>query len=136
MKNLQLCFLLALPLVVGCDRHRRSEVAATNPPISIEFAVDFGDLREGIKFDTKVASGTSVLELMQQAQQQGKMQFEFSGSQETAFTNAIESVSNEGAGGRNWIFFVDEKLAKRGCGSYRLQEDARVMWQYRGGGLE
>ena len=58
------------------------------------------------------------------------------GKGETFFVTGIDGHENEGRGGRNWFFLVDDKLGDRGAGSFEVTSGRTVRWEYRDGGLD
>lgn len=103
---------------------------------SIVLEVRIGD--EVTRFDPiEVTEPITVETLMKRlAERDEKFRFEARGSGETCFVTEILGHRNEGRTGRNWFLMVDEKLADRGAGSFEVGPGKKVVWQYRGGGLD
>ena len=52
------------------------------------------------------------------------------GNGKNVFVQSLNGVENEGAGGDNWVYFVDDQLADRGCGDWRLTAGQQVRWRF------
>ncbi len=70
------------------------------------------------------------------AESEPTFRFTSRGKGETFFVTGIDGRDNEGRGGRNWFFLVDDKLGDRGAGSFEVESGQTVRWEYRGGGLD
>ena len=66
------------------------------------------------------------------AERDGEFQFEAQGKGETFFVTSVLGRANEGRGGRNWVFQVNDQLAKRGAGTLEIEAGAVVTWEFRG----
>ena len=75
--------------------------------------------------------GITVFELLQeQADSHAELTMQFKGQGETAFVEAIFGIENELAGGRNWIYYVNDQRGDVSSGAKILQPDDRVLWKY------
>ncbi len=52
------------------------------------------------------------------------------GSGSSAFLTQIDDVTNEGAGGRNWMYSVNGQRADRSFAIYELQPGDHVLWSF------
>ena len=52
------------------------------------------------------------------------------GDHEMTLLSRINDSRNEGAGGRNWRYLVNDVLADRSLAVYELQPGDRVLWEY------
>jgi hypothetical protein len=97
---------------------------------AVSLAIEFGDSRreygsiawrEGMTVrDALVAAGDRP----------AGTKFAEQGSGESAFLTEIDSVRNEGAGGRNWTFAVNGEFADRSFAIYPLQAGDKVLWTF------
>ena len=94
--------------------------------------IDFAGESENIEIEWAVESSKSmsVLELMELASEgdQG-FEFIFTGSGETAFLKSINGINNEGAGGKNWVYRVNEELAETSFGVCQVESGDSVSWK-------
>ena len=132
---------MALMLTVACDRQGRNAPAldaSASGTIQVSLELDFqgeGD-GEGLELEMKVPDASTAFELLQLAKAQGDMEFEATGSGELAFVTSINGIQNQGAGGRNWVFYVNDELANAGSGDYKLNESDKVLWKFKDNGLK
>ena len=54
------------------------------------------------------------------------------GSGETTMLTKIDDLQNQGGGAnkKNWLYSVNDQLADRACGSYKLQPADSVLWKF------
>ncbi len=94
-------------------------------------AVDFGDGRLREYDDVPWREGMTVRDaLSAAAEASGGVRFSQRGSGESAFLTNIDGVENEGAGGRNWTYTVNDKLGDRSFEIYPLSLGDRVLWRF------
>jgi hypothetical protein len=58
------------------------------------------------------------------------IKFSYTGSGETIFITAIDDATNEGAGGSNWRYTVNEKPARYSAGIAELKPGDTVLWKF------
>lgn len=99
---------------------------------TVSLEIKFGDDREPLHFKGVVwKEGMTVFDVMQAAQEQdAEFKFKYRGKGETLFVTEIADQPNEGAGGKNWVFFVDDQLGKRSCGAVQVAAGQRVQWRF------
>jgi hypothetical protein len=58
--------------------------------------------------------------------------FSHSGKGTSAFVSQIDDLKNEGSGKgkRNWLIWLNEKLARRGVGDQTLQPGDELKWKF------
>lgn len=117
--------LAALPC-----RDRAEAAVSIEEPISLE--IKFGEDRPALLFKGLVwKEGMTVFDVMQAAQERdADFKFKYRGKGETLFVTEIAGQTNEGAGGNNWVFLVDDQLGKRGCGVVQVAAGQRVQWRF------
>ncbi|HEY4232189.1 MAG TPA: DUF4430 domain-containing protein [Lacipirellulaceae bacterium] len=75
--------------------------------------------------------GMTVADLLTAASHLPKgIQFAQRGSGESALLTEINGVANEGGGGRNWTYSVDDKEADRSFAVLQLRPDDHVLWTF------
>lgn len=94
--------------------------------IVIRLAPDSGP----IEIELPVTGEMTVLDLMNQAQREGKLEFEYRGSGATVFVNSIQGLANQGAGGHNWIYRVNGKLGDRSIGVAEIVAGDKITWEF------
>ena len=107
------------------------------PPLNSEesFIVDTVPiilLIEGAEYEVNVALGSSVYDLMVQAQENSILSFkgsEFSGL--GFLIEEINGLSQNSRTGEYWIYYVNDKMAKVGISEYKLQKNDVISWRYK-----
>jgi hypothetical protein len=99
---------------------------------TVTLIIDFGGAASTKQFDDiPWRERMTVLDAMKAAHNRCPgVRFEYRGSGATAFLTKIDDVKNEGAGGRNWLFRVNDKLAERSFGVVQLKANDRVNWEF------
>ena len=109
----------------GADDER--PVAKTK---TVTLIVDYGD---GVqKHFTAIAwrEKMTVLDALQAAAKHPRgIKFESKGRGATVLVTKIDDLNNQ-ATGNNWLYRVNEKLADRSCGVFRLEAGDTVLWRY------
>jgi hypothetical protein len=105
----------------------------TAPPGKIvQLVIDFGD--GGQKRFPAIAwrDGMTVLDALGAAKAiPHGITLDAKGSGESALVKQIDDVVNQaGAAGKNWLFYVNDKLAKRSCGVATIQPGDAVLWKF------
>jgi hypothetical protein len=98
----------------------------------VTLVVDFGDGVQKRFTAIPWKEEMTVLDALEHARRHPRgIRFEHRGSGRTAFLLEIDGLRNEGATGRNWIFMVNEKLARQSCGVTVLEAEDTVVWEFR-----
>lgn len=58
------------------------------------------------------------------------IQLKHRGRGSLAMVNQIDDLKNSGGSGKNWIFYVNRKLAIRGCGASTLAQGDEILWRF------
>jgi hypothetical protein len=102
----------------------------TDPPAQqVLLTINFGDGRPLLNESARWRDGMTVLELLRN---ELRTSFRSQGTGESAFLLALNGVGNEGAGGRNWTYSVNGKLADKSFGVYELRPNDHVLWTFSG----
>lgn len=119
-----LAWLLALALP--------TPAAAQESTPAVRLTVDYGD---GVqKTFTAVAwkQGQTVFHALQAAAKHPHgIKVEHQGSGETTFISAIDDCANEGSGGRNWRFSVNDRPAQMSCGVTEIKAGDSIVWHFK-----
>ena len=96
---------------------------------TVQVAIDFGDYSEHQQIPW--TDGMTAFDALK-AQLKDPGRIEYSGSGENVFIHAVDDYVNEGGGEakKNWLFWVNEEIGDRSCGSYFLQPDDTVQWKH------
>lgn len=75
---------------------------------------------------------STVFSVMANAQKSGELEFihrqNFSGSPESIFVESIGGVKS--VGGNFWTYYVNDDLAKQGCGTMSVRPGDKLRWVY------
>jgi hypothetical protein len=93
----------------------------------VTLSIDFGDGRPQIAGHVIWRKGMTVRDAMQGAP---NVRFQQQGSGASAFLMTLENQSNEGAGGRNWMYSVNGQRADRSFAVYELAAGDHVLWTF------
>ena len=135
-KIFALCIALSFLLLTGCEREigdNKNENIDSGQLVYL--FVDYADLRPESRvlvIEVPYRTGMTVLDAMNTAKSNDKLDFDYSGKGETAFIKSIGGVSNQGAAKNNWIFYVNQELAKRSSGAFELQPGDLIEWRLGG----
>lgn len=80
----------------------------------------------------RIMTGDTAFDAMRRLRDDGRIEFDASGSGETAFVRSINGVANEGAGGRNWTYDLNGACATVGVGAQLVEDGDRVAWRLAG----
>lgn len=111
----------------------RCAAAEDEKPKVVHLIIDYDDGIE--KRFSRIAwkKGMTVLDALNQAKMTGHgIDFQYTGSADTAFLVRIDDVKNEGGGKtkRNWLYWVNDKFADRSFGVYVLEPSDKVIWKF------
>ena len=127
-----LTLFAALCLTIGCaptvDTPPKADVG------TVSLTIDFPDDSQSADIDLQVgcAADSTVFEILQRAQKAGDFEFRHSSNvvQESTsiFIKAINGVGE--ANDKYWTYYVNDELAKEGCGTYLVKPDDKLRWVY------
>lgn len=102
-------------------------LAAAEPTVSL--TVSYGDGVEKKFTAIPWKEGRTVLDALNAAAKHPRgIKVDRRGNGEFAFVTAIDEVKSDG--GKNWIFFVNDKAADKSCGVYPLQAGDAIVWKF------
>ena len=98
---------------------------------SVSLVIDFGNGAERSFESLSWQSGLTVQGLLEAATQfRPGITFAFVGEGKSAFLTHIDGLVNDGAGGRHWQFWINEKRADRSFAVCELEAGDRVLWRF------
>jgi len=99
-------------------------------PPRVRMVVDYGDGVQKHFTRLRWREDMTVLDALKAASKHPRgIQFECRGRAATAFLTKIDDLENEGRGS-NWIYRVNDKLARRSIGIFTLQPGDTVLWRF------
>ena len=132
-------FLLVILLVsTGCRNGVQSEInveqVIQDDALFLEFQLTIAkSSEEQATMIIPAVVGTTVFELMQIGAELDLLTLDdFSDTGGQVFIKALNGLANDAATGRYWVYYVNDKLSKVGCSSYRLEAGDQIRWSYEG----
>jgi hypothetical protein len=110
------------------DRPASGAVAPSGETVSL--AVDLGADRRDLGEVPWVEGMTVRDALASTGDANERVKFVLQGRGQSAFLTEIDGVKNEGAGGRNWTYAVNDQFADRSFAVYELRPGDRVLWTF------
>lgn len=104
-----------------------ADISSAEAREHVSLTIDFGNGHTKDIVDVPWHAGMTAAELL--AASPG-LRVEQKGSGEGALLTSINSTANEGLGGKNWTFSVNDKLADRSFAIYELQPGDHVLWTF------
>jgi hypothetical protein len=118
----------------------RSEQSSTGPTTkspdaatgqTVALAIQFGNDRERRFDEVPWREGMTVDDLLTLASRQADgISYVVQGRKAMALLTRIDDAANEGAGGRNWTYSVNDQRADRSFAVYELQPGDKVLWTF------
>ena len=100
---------------------------------AVRLVVDYGDGAEVHLTALRWREGMTVLDALNAAQAHPHgITFTHRGSGSGAMVTKIGDLKNQGAAenGKNWIFYLNDKVSEVGAGSQRLKPMDAVLWKF------
>ncbi len=122
--------------LVGCDstttmdRNSSEPVADAVVAGTVQLRVDFADQQKDLNVKVPCSADSTVFTILQRAEKMGDLEFDSQGSGSTAFVHSIDGVMNAGGRGKNWVFRVNDQLAKESCGSFGVAPGDVIEWRF------
>jgi hypothetical protein len=105
--------------------------SADENPQQVRLTIDYGDGVQKSFTAIPWKEKLTVFDALQAAQDHPRgIKFSYTGSGETIFITAIDDAANEGAGGRNWRYTVNDKPARYSAGIADLKPGDTVLWRF------
>ena len=131
ISSVNLFLLSVLILAVGCTATAEAppQVDTGTVSLSIDFPAD--SLQDDIEVDVACSANTTVFEIMRRAQTDRVLEFECSSSplqESLVFVATIGGVG--GDDGQFWTYYINNELAKEGCGTRSTKPGDSIRWVY------
>jgi len=134
MKNVAICISLSILAIIswGCDRATSSSSpeAPEREIGTVDLVINFGEETEPISKAIPCSVGSTVFTTLKRADMHGDLSLEATGSGETAFVNSINGLKSDANTRKYWFFYVNDELAKQGCGVVDVDPGDKVEWRY------
>ncbi|MCO6456897.1 MAG: DUF4430 domain-containing protein [Pirellulaceae bacterium] len=117
---------LAAPRTPACGAAEPPDAAAK----VVELTIDYGDGVQKRFTQIQRRDEWTVLDLLQAAERHPRgIKLTYRGKGATALLTQIDDRKNEGSG-RNWLFYVNGKLADRSFAIVPLADGDQVLWRF------
>jgi hypothetical protein len=104
---------------------------AQEPAASVRLTIDFGDGSQKTYSELRWKEKMTVFDALQAAEKHPRgIKFDYSGSGETIFIKAIDDATNEGEGGSNWRYRINDQPARYSAGVAELKVGDAVTWRF------
>jgi hypothetical protein len=98
---------------------------------TVRLTIDYGDGVQKSFLTLAWKDKMTVFDALQAAEKHARgIRVSHTGTGETTFITAIDDCENEGAGGRNWRYTVNEEPARYSSGVAELKKGDSVSWRF------
>jgi hypothetical protein len=123
-RNCLLGFILAAAFVCG-------SLLGDEPASVVRLTIDYGDGVQKTFTSLKWKEKMTVFDALKAAKNHPRgIKVSHIGSGAGVFITAIDGVTNEGAGGRNWRYTVNDTPAQVGAGGMELKAGDVIVWRF------
>jgi hypothetical protein len=122
--------LCGLLLVAACRSESTGPQSVGDSPAQVELLIDFNGRAENKQFQVDWNKELTAFECLERLQQTGQLSLTSRGTGTQTFVISIDGLENLGAGGDNWIYFVNDRLGDRSAGVNEVQPGDRVHWRF------
>ena len=134
MQNQWYASRIGLLILVACGLVLATAPAGTADETKskyVRLVIDFGDGVEKHFTQLQWKDKMTVLDAMQQARQHRRgIRFEHRGKGATLLLTQVDDVKNQGSGGENWIYRVNQKVGDRSIAIYPLKSGDTILWKF------
>lgn len=119
--------------LAGCNRQSAppaTENHGETAPAEIACEIRFYGRAADTSGSVLVPADATAFEALRLFAKERNLPVEHRGSGETLFVVAIGGVANEGAGGDNWVYLVNDQLGDRSSGARKLSPGDRLVWRF------
>lgn len=96
--------------------------------ISVDLTINFGAKQKA--FSTNLKENSTVYDLLQKLQQEGKITFRARNYDFGVFVEEIDGVKNSEKEKKYWMFYVNDKLSEVGASAKKLKNKDKVVWKF------
>jgi hypothetical protein len=111
------------------DHPAASNAGGNSKTARVSIEIEFGPEGKPLKNTILWRDGMTVRDLLTSASL-GFKSFGEKGRGSSALLVAINETRNEGAGGRNWMYYVNGQFADRSYAIYELKPGDHVLWTF------
>jgi hypothetical protein len=123
--------VLAATILLFAGAWAGGPAAGQNAAPSVRLFIDYGDGVTKTVTDLPWSKGNTVLDAMKAATSRPHgISFTYTGSGATALLAKIDDVQNEGAGKRNWQFWVDNAYGDKSFAAFETQDGDVISWRF------
>ncbi|HEY2528924.1 MAG TPA: DUF4430 domain-containing protein [Xanthobacteraceae bacterium] len=123
--------VLAATILLFVAARAGGPAAGENAAPSVRLFIDYGDGVTKTIEDLSWSKGNTVLDAMKAATSRPHgISFTYTGSGATAVLAKIDDVQNEGAGKKNWQFWVDNAYGDKSFAVFETQEGDVISWRF------
>ncbi len=123
-RNCFVAFFFGFAFVCG-------SLLADEPASAVRLTIDYGDGVQKTFTSLAWKEKMTVFDALQAAEHHPRgIKVAHIGSGAGVFITAIDDLSNEGAGGRNWRYTVNDTPAGVGAGAMELKRGDAVVWRF------
>jgi Domain of unknown function (DUF4430) len=98
----------------------------------VRLVVDYGDGVQKSFVALEWKEKMTVLDALQAAARHSRgIKFLHAGTGETVFVSAIDDLANEGRGGRNWRYSINDRSVPYSAGVAELRLGDAILWHFR-----
>lgn len=115
-------------LLEGQDAARQAGNGAQTPK-ECHITVHFGDLKEDHLGQLPWTTGMTALDLLVAIAEEQNFPLTVTGSGETAFVSAIDSIVGGQDGNAWWIYTINGETANVGAGAMQLEPGDSIVWR-------
>jgi hypothetical protein len=120
--------LLAAALLLAAPLPPVRAAAAEN---TVRLIVDYGDGVAKTVSDLAWTKGMTVLDALKEATNRPHgISFSFTGAGDSAVLTKIDDVQNQGAGKKNWQYWVNGNYGDRSFATFELRAQDAILWQF------
>lgn len=128
-KQFAILITLALLVPVAADNNDSKPAKRTASP-AVVLTIDYGDGAQKRFPAVPWQSDMTVLDALVWAKNHPHgIKFNHRGKGALAMVGQIDDVKNSGSG-KNWIFYVNEKLSEKSCGASKLASADKILWRF------
>ncbi len=132
MKNVVISISLSILAMAswGCDRATSPSPLPAREIGTVDLIVNFGDGHETIEKAIPCSVGSTVFTTLKRADLHGDLELDAAGNGETAFVNGINGFMGDAKTGKYWFFYLNDQMAKQGCGVVEVDPGDEIEWRY------
>jgi len=115
------------------DGLRNSQASTTAPERTVGLVIDYGDGGQKRFAAIPWREGMTVLDVLEAAQHHPHgITFAVRGRGEAALLTKLDDLANEegAAGARNWLFYVNDRLADKSLGAATVKSGDTILWKF------